>query len=130
MAKQKVGVEEFLAELVHPRKAEILEVRNAILGTNPAITEQVKWNAPSFCINGDDRITFRLQPHDVVDLIFHRGAKARDNTDDLTVLDETGLVRWLSSDRGIVEFEDAADVQAKLPAVVALTDRWMTATSS
>lgn len=129
MAKTKVNVEEFLADLDHPRKAEILQIRSAILAASPGVTEQVKWNAPSFCINGDDRVTFRLQPHDVVNLILHHGAKVRVDADDLRDLDQTGLVRWLSPDRGIVELEDAAEVQAKLPAVVDLTDRWFQATA-
>lgn len=129
MAKKKVDVEEFLADLDHPRKAEILQLRKAILEASPGVTEQVKWNAPSFCVDGDDRVTFRLQPHDVVTLILHRGAKVRGDTDDLRGLDRTGLVRWLSPDRGIVELDDAAEVQAKLPAVVDLTARWFQATA-
>jgi hypothetical protein len=33
-----------------------------------------KWNAPSFRHAGEDRVTFRLQPGDKLQLIFHRGA--------------------------------------------------------
>lgn len=124
-------VEQFLEDLSHPRKAEILELRRAILGANSDITEQVKWNAPSFCINGDDRVTFRLQPKDVVELVFHRGAKKRTETDTsaFSFDDPKGMVTWRGADRGIVAFADRHDVEDKLPAVVDLVDRWMKATA-
>jgi hypothetical protein len=54
-------------------------VREIILSTHSGINEQIKWNAPSFGIDGDDRITFRLQPGDRVQLVFHRGAQKRDD---------------------------------------------------
>ena len=64
---KKAAVEDFLAELPHPRKVEkIEELRAAILGADQAIGEQVKWNAPSFGVDGDDGTTFRLQPGDRV----------------------------------------------------------------
>ena len=76
MAKQSVTA--FLETLEHPRKAEIERLRAIILAADPTLGEQIKWNAPSFGRNGEDRITFRLQPGDKVDLIFHRGAKVKD----------------------------------------------------
>ncbi|WP_067547877.1 DUF1801 domain-containing protein [Nocardia crassostreae] len=127
---RKQTVEEFLADSPHPRKAKIEELRAAILLANPQLTEQIKWNAPSFCVNGDDRITFQLQPKDVVALIFHRGAKKRDgDADGFTFDDPTGLIDWRSPDRGLIGFADKQDVQAKLPAVVDLATRWIKATA-
>lgn len=41
----------FLKELEHPLKDEIEEVRKIILSAADDITEQIKWNAPSFCYN-------------------------------------------------------------------------------
>ncbi|MEV6275443.1 DUF1801 domain-containing protein [Nocardia sp. NPDC051832] len=120
-------VEQFLAESAHPRKPEIEELRAAILGAHPGITEQIKWNAPSFCVNGDDRVTMRLQPGDAVELIFHRGVKVKDTA--FSFEDPAGLLHWRAPDRGTVTFTDLADVQAKLPSVVELVDRWMTATA-
>jgi hypothetical protein len=63
-SSSSASVDTFLDDLVHPRKAEIEELRAVLLGSSPGMTERVKWNAPSFCVNGDDRITFRLQPGD------------------------------------------------------------------
>jgi hypothetical protein len=72
-------VQAFLQGLKHSRKAAMEAVRETILSAHPGITEQLKWNAPSFGIDGDDRITFRLQPGDRVQLVFHRGAQKRDD---------------------------------------------------
>jgi uncharacterized protein YdhG (YjbR/CyaY superfamily) len=41
-------VDAFMAKLDHPFKAEVQAVREIIKGVNPHITEQIKWNAPSF----------------------------------------------------------------------------------
>jgi hypothetical protein len=97
MANRSEAVERFMQELDHSRKEEIAELRSAILDSNDRITEQIKWKAPSFCFAGEDRVTFRLQPHDVVQLIFHRGAKVKDHAD-FTFEDSTGLLKWAAPD--------------------------------
>ena len=63
--------------LDHSLKDGIERLRAAILDSNDRITEHIKWNAPSFCYAGEDRVTFRLYPEDRVQLIFHRGAKVK-----------------------------------------------------
>jgi len=45
-------VDTFMAALDHPYKAEVQAVREIILGVHDGITEQVKWNAPSFGYEG------------------------------------------------------------------------------
>ena len=77
MARAPETVEAYLDALVHARADDVRTVRAALL-TLDGVTERVKWNAPSCCIDGDDRITFRLQPGDRVELVFHRGARTRD----------------------------------------------------
>lgn len=126
MAKTTATVEQFMATLEHPRKPEIAAIRAAILAADPAITEQVKWNAPSFCYGGDDRVTFRLHPPEKVQLIFHRGAKVKDATG-FAFEDETGLMSWAAPDRAVVAIADVADRHALL---VDLVQRWMRATST
>lgn len=68
-------VVEFFNNLEHPLKKEIEEVRKIILSTNESITEHIKWNAPSFCFNNEDRVTFNLQGKGFFRLVFHCGAK-------------------------------------------------------
>ena len=125
----ETDVQAFLRGLKHARKDEVEAVREIILSAHPGITERIKWNAPSFCIDGDDRITFRLQPGDRVQLVFHRGARTRDDAATFSFEDGSGLLEWVARDRALVTFEDLDDVKAKRAAFKDLVRRWMIATS-
>ena len=125
MAKRQ-SVEAFLAGLTHGRIADIEAVRRTIRAAAPGITEQVKWNAPSFCWNGDDRVTMRLHPGDRLELIFHRGAKARDSAG-FSFDDPTGRIEWAAPDRGIFRVGDPA---SERDAIVALVAAWIAATAA
>ena len=81
MRDQTDEADRFLRDLDYPLKEEIVAVRDIILGADKEITEHIKWNAPSFCYQGQDRVTFKLHPQDGIHLIFHRGAKVRDAED-------------------------------------------------
>ena len=82
-----------MSRLDHPLKEGIERLRAAILDSNDAHTEHVKWNAPSFCYAGEDRVTFRLFPRDRVQLVFHRGSKVKDDADTFAFDDDTGLLQ-------------------------------------
>jgi hypothetical protein len=121
-------VKAFLDGLKHRRKEEVLVIQNIILSADSGITERIKWNAPSFCIDDDDRITFRLQPGDRVELIFHRGVAKRDDAATFSFKDGSGLLEWVAEDRAMVTFRDLQDVKAKSVALKDLVRRWMSAT--
>lgn len=127
MPKPTADVETFLADLEHPLKNGVVALRAAILASDAAITEHIKWNAPSFCYGGDDRVTFRLPPKGGVQLVLHRGAKVKD-TRGFAFDDRWGLVAWAAPDRGVVTLADLAAVQARTRDVVALVNAWMRAT--
>lgn len=129
MATRADEVEQFMAELEHPLKAEIQAVRAAILASDDSITERIKWKAPSFVHSGDDRVTFRLAPEGIFQVILHRGAKVKD-TKGFAFEDDSGLVEWLAPDRGVVSFPDAKTVKAKKGILVKLVGRWMKATAT
>ena len=114
-----------MADLQHPLKAGLEQLRSAILASNEQITEHLKWNAPSFCYDGVDRATFRLQPGDRLQLVLHRGAKVRDDTADFRFEDTSGLLEWLAPDRAVVTFRDLPDVEAREAVVVDLVNRWV-----
>lgn len=101
MASKPPSVVDFLARLEHARKPEVEALRGVILAAVPGLTERIKWNAPSFGPGDEDRITMRLQPGDRVQLVLHRGAKARP-TDGFAFADPAGLVEWAAADRGVV----------------------------
>ena len=65
-------VEEFMAKLEHPLKAEMELVRSIIVNANPKMEEDVKWGGPSFFYK-EDLATFNPRIKNYVALIFHKG---------------------------------------------------------
>ena len=127
MSNRSREVDRFMEELDHPLKDGIERLRAAILDSSDRITENIKWKAPSFRYADEDRVTFRLYPEDRVQLIFHRGAKVRSDAADFAFEDHTGLFRWVANDRAVVALHNAEDVDAKLPALVEVVNRWVVA---
>jgi hypothetical protein len=122
-------VVEFMTKLEHPLKKEIGEVRKIILSANENITEHIKWNAPSFCFENEDRVTLNLHGKGYFRLVFHCGAKVK-NTVGKTPLfeDTTGLLDWVAGDRAIVNFT-MNDVKTKEEKLVEVITKWIEATS-
>jgi hypothetical protein len=71
---------------------------------------------------GQDRVTFRLQPGDKLQLLFHRGAKVRTDTAAFAFNDPTGLMTWLAPDRASSISPTCRPHQVK---VVSLVNRWV-----
>jgi hypothetical protein len=71
MVTKAEDVEAFMDRLDHPFKAEVQKLREIIKGVSPDITEQIKWNAPTFGHDGDYIATFNLHSVKNVHLVFH-----------------------------------------------------------
>lgn len=126
MPAKSDDVEQYLRDLEHPLLAEVKRLRAAILAASPDITEHIKWNAPSFCFHGEDRVTFRLQPGNRLQLVFHRGAKVKDATG-FRFEDPCGLLEWAAPDRGVLTLRDAKEARARCADVVRTVQAWMAA---
>jgi hypothetical protein len=131
MAKQKsTGSEEvthFMSALEHPFKAEIEQIRKIILAANKDLTENIKWNAPSFCLGGEDRITMRIHPPKQIQLIFHRGAKVLEMPKVPLISDNSGILSWKTNDRAVATFLSSADIEAKSEALILIINAWLKA---
>ena len=123
-------VKEFIQTSKHPLKKALEEIREIILGADKRITEHIKWNAPSFCFNGDDRITFNLSKNDRILLIFHRGAKVKDGKSKEPLFeDTTGMLEWLAHDRAVVKIQTIEEVAGKKAVLTKIVKRWLSATT-
>lgn len=119
-------VAEFMETLEHPLKQEIETVRQIILGSHPQLQEHIKWNAPSFHYQGEDRITFNLRGKDAILLIFHRGAKVKDKTSEKPLIeDTTGLLEWKSTDRATVKLKDMEEINLHKENLVQTITKWL-----
>ncbi|MFC3832135.1 MULTISPECIES: DUF1801 domain-containing protein [Deinococcus] len=99
------AVTAFLDALEHPRRAQVEEVRALILAADPAIRDEVKWNAPSFRL-ADHFATFRLHPGHRVQLVLHTGARKHPEPVAMHIDDPAGLLAWVTPDRAVVTLAD------------------------
>lgn len=113
------AVDDFMARLEHPLKAEIEAVRAIILGADRRIRESIKWNAPSFSIT-EHFATFKFRPLETVQVVFHTGAKARPTSTAMEIDDPAGLLRWAAPDRCVATFSGMQDIIAKETELVAI----------
>lgn len=128
MAKAPANVDDYLAGLDHSLKPALVRLRAIILGAEPGITEHIKWNAPSFCWNGDDRITVNVRGPGAVMLVFHRGVAVKDASG-FSFDDPAGLLKWAAPDRGTVTFASLDEVESRASDLTDLARRWMAATT-
>lgn len=59
MQKYKT-IDEFLSDLDAAKRQQVDILRELILKAEPKLEEHIKWNAPSYVLDGEDRITFNL----------------------------------------------------------------------
>ena len=119
------AVDAFMAGLDHPAKDVVVALRAAVLGSDPSISEGVKWNAPSFKTT-QYFATTHLRAKAGVGLVLHFGAKVRDvAAGQGTIPDPDGLLTWVAKDRATLAFKDAADLHAQRPALQAILRQWI-----
>jgi hypothetical protein len=121
------SVEVWLAAQTPEIRGAVARLRAVALNAADGVTEHIKWNGPSFCIDGDDRITVGLAPKGGVRAILHRGVKVKDATG-FAFPDDSGLIQWAAPDRGVVAFADEAAVVAGAEAFADICRRWLEAT--
>lgn len=132
MAKQlnnlNSEVTAFLDSLTHPFRKEIEQLRIYILSAAKQLTENIKWNGPNYCAEGEDRITMRIQPPTKqIQLIFHRGAKKQEQPAGRLIANKSKLLTWKENDRAIITFKCLQDIeQAKVELQTIITE-WIKA---
>ena len=119
-------VSSFLQQLEHPLKKEIEYLRALILSVNGQLSETIKWNAPSFVYNQTDCITFKLYPPKKIQLIFHRGAKIKEQPKEKLVEDSTGLLTWKANDRAVATFSNMEAIKTHENTLKAVITSWLT----
>jgi hypothetical protein len=122
------AVEAWLDAADPAMRAMIAPLRALALAAAPGVTEHIKWNGPSFCHGGDDRITLGKDPKGGVRAIVHRGAKVKDASG-FHFADPDALAQWPAVDRAVLSFKTEAEIAAKSAAIGAFFTRWLEATA-
>jgi hypothetical protein len=118
------SVDDFVARLEHPRKAEIEALRALILRADERVLEEIKWNAPSFYID-DHFATFKLRPLHMVQVVLHTGARVRRDAKAISIEDPTGLLKWATADRCVATFSDMDEVDTRRAAFSSIVEQWI-----
>ena len=121
-------VTQFLDELHHPLRPEIEALRRIILNASEMLEENIKWNGPTYSVGSQDRITMKIEPPKQIQLVFHRGAKVKEQPKDRLVQDASGLLVWKENDRAIASFKDMAAVTAAESVLSGIAKDWIVAT--
>lgn len=122
-------VSKFLDELNHPFRKEIELLRQTILGAEDGLVENIKWNGPNYSFANEDRITMKIQPPKVVQLIFHRGAKVQAQPKNKLIDDHSGVLEWKGNDRSVATFKNMEDVKRDKLHLIDIVQQWIKATS-
>lgn len=127
MSRPAISVDDLVSAVPEPSRAAMQALRALVAASHPDLTEHVKWNGPSFLIDGDDRISLGVAKGGAVRAVLHRGVKPRP-TEGFAFADETGLIQWAAADRGVITLADAAEIATRAQAVQILCRRWFEAT--
>ena len=111
MQKYKT-LDEFYKSLDDDKLAQVLEIRKLLLEAEPTLTEHLKWNAPSYVKDNEDRVTFNIMnKQGIVKLVLHMGATRKEDKKAVPVMqDDSGLIEWNSNIRGTISFPSHLDM--------------------
>jgi hypothetical protein len=106
--------QDFLTKFDDERKPLVEAMLDAINEECPNLTKIIKWNSPTFCDNGKDRMTIMLHKKGLVGLILHTGTKLKEDKKAPHLFhDHTGLLEWNSNIRATITFIDLTDFLSK-----------------
>ena len=122
------AVEAYRAGLEPATREAVDALRALAAEAHPGLTETIKWNAPNFAVDGEDRITLGVAPKGGVRAVLHRGAQAS-VTSGFAFADPERLAKWPAADRGVIQFKSKAEMEARREALSDLFARWLAATA-
>lgn len=130
--KKYKNLEEFLNDLDNDKRLQVHALRDLILSTEPRLEEHIKWNAPSYVLNGEDRITFNLMnKQGAVKLVLHMGATRKEDKKGTPIMsDDTGLIEWSSDIRGMITFDGIESIKAQSTSLRTIITDWLSISSA
>lgn len=101
MVMRFATVAEFLDAQAPEVRAEVESLRTLVMDAEPRLVEIVKWNSPSYTLDGHDRLTVNAGPKGPVRLVLHRGTAEKENKGAASSFtgDPSGLLTWHSDIR-------------------------------
>lgn len=121
------SVNQFLNDLPEAKRTQVDALRALITNTLPTAVEHIKWNAPSYVIDGEDRITFNiLNKEGLVKLVLHMGALRKEDGKAAPVYTDTSsLITWVSDIRGYITITDTAMIADNKQSLQKILKDWV-----
>lgn len=108
-------VDAWLEKYQNPQRELVARIREFILDIDPAVTEAIKWQAPTFIYHGNIASFFPKAKKNVT-LMFHHGA---------SLANDGGLLEGDGDVSRVARFIDDADFESKKPALQAVIEDWI-----
>lgn len=120
-------VAEFIDNLDDGKREQVELLRRLIRDADPNLQERIKWNAPSYVLDGEDRLTFNIiNKEGMVKLILHMGATRKENKKGSPIMnDVSGRIQWSSDIRGMLSFKSIDDVMTNRDIISKLLREWL-----
>ena len=111
--KNKQDVNEFVTSLNHPQEKIIQLIRKLIKRSASELVEGIKWNSPSYSLDGNDIITFNFYYKGFISLVFHTGPKGKDtHTKKQLFVDVTKNLEWVADKRAILKISTIEELES------------------
>lgn len=99
-------------------------LRTLIIRVDSRLVEEFKWNAPSFRLGDEHRITLGLERNGSVRLVLHRGVSRKDNAN-FEFQDPLKLAVWPARDRGVLKLKSFEELTSIAEPLTELAARWL-----
>ena len=113
----------FLEKLEHPCRDEIIAMHALIMGVDRSIGDGIKWNSASFRTT-EFFATINLRYKEGVQVVLHRGARARRAVAKLDVADPEELLEWRDKDRALLSVP-AGELARRRKSVQSIIRGWI-----
>ncbi len=121
------SVAEYLAAQTPDRHSSIEALRSIVVDAHPGLDEIIKWNSPSFVLDGIDRLTINAAGTGPVRLVLHLGTEIAEHKSAPTAFagDPDGLLTWHSDIRASFVMPPAAKLAETRDGLVAVVKAWL-----
>lgn len=131
MPESKLSDTEQVTEYIQKLEQSVAEavelIRQIFLSTDPEISEQIKWNSPSFYYVGEMKpFDPKEYKRDIAVTNLHKGRLMLVFPTGAKINDSTGLLEGKYTDgRRIINFKDIGDIKAKERSLRKVIRDWM-----
>ena len=112
----------------HPMRAEIDRLRSIMMSAGAGLSEGIKWNGPNYSIDDKDRITLKIHPPKQIQIIFHRGAKVKEQPKARLLKEDYKFLQWKENDRAVATFKNLDEIERHSGLIKEAVARWVEVT--